>query len=651
VEGRRPEDADRREGIVGAYTPREAAVLNHLARPATRPRAAAPGAGPDFVFAYLEADRTYDLSEYPVAGVFGEPTAPWLNDVDLVPSYEHWTLTDVEYRAQRMAQITAQNQFASANVPGQRYTGDPAEQIRQRFSRGLFDPTLFAPADLETLTRHWLHDDAEFGRRPLGGANPAIVALYRGSAEALARLLETGGAHDPGALARRLEAARANRQLFWCDYAALLGPVLDRGFVRTGQHWSVPTVFYVYDDAARGLMPAAVRLTPGAYWFTPADDANAWLLAKLHAASADVQSWFSGTHLFHTHSVAMIFGIALLRLIAQGTLSVAHPMALLVNPHLAKVYDVNTKVYDMRADPTRPFDPVTNPLGVYQKGQFCDQHLPTGRIGVYQIASSHYANYRFADQAFDRSITARGLDSKTLPGFFPYRDDGLVWWKILQAFTAAVVGATYASDGAVADDRPLGEWMHLVERTFNRDGVTRFTWMPTRDALASTLTHVAFLTTAQHTAINNAMFDAQAFLPNALFAMTGPPPSGPGVGDRQLLGALPDPQNPAELQGAILAQVDFMMVGTPVVTDRAAARLDRSALHDMFPYDPTTQSGQYEAVSELHAQLLRAKGVIEDNQRARIDHYRRRHPGAATVPNSVSYRYLSVERVMACIQS
>ena len=632
-------------------TAREAAILNHLAIPAAPPATASLDTIPDFVFAYLKADRGYDTSEYPVAGIFDQTTTPWLNDINLVPSYNHWTLVDVELRGQRLAQINAENQYAKTMVPGQIYKGNTAEQVRQRFSLGMFDPKVFAQSQIDALTQFWIDDDAEFGRRPLGGANPNAIAMYPGSASKLDQLLTEGGAHDLSALSRRLERARSDRKLFWCDYTGLLGPVEHNRFIRNGQYWTVPMVFYLYDATVLGLMPAAIQLRAGGYWFTPADDANSWLLAKLYAACADTQSCFSGTHLYHTHSVAMIFGIAALKLIAQGTLSLTHPILMLVNPHLVKVYDVNTKVYNVRADPNRPFDPVTNPLGIYQKGQFCDQHLPTGRIGVYQMISSLYSSYSFDDNAFDSSIATRGLDSRTLPGIFPYRDDGQIWWRTLQLFTKAVVDACYSSDAAVVADQPLNEWLCLVEQTFNRDGTKRFTWKPTRDYLASALTHLSFLTTAQHTAVNVAMFDAYAFIPNGPFAMTAPSPAGPGVSDEQVLRSLPDPQNSEALQSAILGQINMLMVATPEVTYRAAAQLDASALHAMFPYDRVTQPALYRAVADFHEHLVQAKGAVESNRQTRIDHYRRQHPDAATIPNSVCYPYLSVERVMACIQS
>ena len=633
------------------------AVLNHLAVAPLAPVAAAapanspPAAGPDFAFAYLLADRHYDATEYPTAGVFDQLTVPWLNDINLVPSYDHWTLTDVQLRAQRLAQINAQNQYATEHVPGQTYTGSAAEQLAQRFAKGLFDAQQFSPEQIETLTQHWLDDDAEFGRRPLGGANPDVIRRYQGSAMDLRSRLASGGAHDPAALAHRLEQARCEQRLFCCDYADVLGPVQQNGYVRNGQHWTAPLVFYTFLPSAFGLMPAAIQLDAGGYWFTPADDRNAWLLAKLHAASADAQRWFSGTHLHNTHSVAMVFGIAALKQINAGSLGLTHPVLLLLHPHLIKLYDVNTKVYNCKADPLRPFDPVNNALGIYQKDQFCDQHLPSGRIGVYQIANCLFQNLRFDDAAFDRDMALRGMDVASFPASFPYRDDGQVWWRSLQVFAQAVVQASYASDAQVAADSALNGWMQQAASAFNHDGFARFIWQPTKPALTELLTHLVFLTTAQHTAVNASMFDAHAFLPNGALAMTAAAPTGPDVSDEQLLAALPDPQDAQALKSAILGQIDMMMVGTTVVTDLAAARLDERALHDMYPYDPIMQAAQCQAVGQFFQDLQQAKQAIERNQGQRAARYLEVNPAAKTVPNSVRYSYLSVEQVMACIQS
>lgn len=597
---------------------------------------------PDFIFQYLEADRRYGPPEYPTSGIFNEVSPPWLADhkaIAAIQPNQGWTETDIEYQKLRAEQTDQTRDYAKANVPGQRYSGTAAQQVQQRFSAGMFDPSVFPPtSSVPAMVANWIADDAEFARQRLGAANPNVIARYTGSSSDLNSLLANGkGAANMQALQQQLQDALAAGELFVCDYRPVLGKVRT---LRTNQPWSVPVVFFAFDRRTDALTPAAIQLNDGGYWFTPADDANSWLLAKLHAASADAQWWFSGTHLFNTHTIDMVFGIAALNLISQGKLSFNHPMVVLLNPHLVKVYDINNVVYDAQ----------TNAPGIYQKGQFCDIFLPTGRIGLYELVSALYKDYDFSANAFPAALAARGMDSESFRGSFPYRDDGQVWWSAIEFFTSKVINATYATDQDVASDEALNAWMTLVAKTFNHDGTTRFAFTPTKQALTDLMTNLTFVTTAQHTAVNNTMFDTYAFLPNGAFSMMQPPPEGPGVTDEQLYASLPDPQDSSQLMGAIYGQIGFVMAGTAHVPYLVWRNGSREFLHEMFPYDKSTQPAQYAAVEGFFDKLQDAKQTLENNQKARIDAFKKRNPNATSVPNSVAYTYLSVDAVMACIQ-
>lgn len=617
------------------------ALARYMAALQEAPRASTnTGAIPDFVYAFHSDDLTYGTDEYPVSGVFSATTTPWLADINTIPSSQRWTAADQADQAARAQQSAQESSYAKANVPGQHYSGSAADQIGQRFSQGMFDPSVFSAGQIAALTGNWIVDDGEFARQRLGAANPNVIARYDGSLADLTTLLANGtGSRDVSALTRQLADALAQKTLYWTDYSAILGPVASNNYVRNGQYFSVPRVFFIYVKATGQLLPATIQLTPNGYWFTPADDANSWLAAKLHAASADAQWWFSGTHLFNSHSIDMVFGIAALNLVAQGRLDLDHPILMLINPHLKKVYDINNAVYDYQGSG-----------GIYRKGQFCDLSLPTGRIGIYQIINGLYQNYDFDANAFDTTLSARGMDNSGYPGAFPYRDDGQVWWDAIAGFAAGVVTATYSDDAAVAGDVALNAWMRLVQSAFNHDGTTRFTWTPTVAGLTRTMTNLMFVTTVQHTAVNNTMFDAYAFLPNGAFAMTGAPPSGPGVSDAGLLAALPDPQDSGALADAILGQIGFVMAGTATVPYLAWGDGSLTSLQAMYPYDAHTQPGQYQAVAQYYQSLQAAKTTIAQQQQQREAAYKQANPAATTIPNSVSYPYLAVDAVMACIQ-
>lgn len=74
-------------------------------------------------------------------------------------------------------------------------------------------------------------------------------------------------------------------------------------------------------------MPLVIQIdsTNQGYLFTSEDGPNAWLLAKMWTASADAQWWFSGSHLFNSHSIDMIFAIAALQLEQKGIFTDEHP--------------------------------------------------------------------------------------------------------------------------------------------------------------------------------------------------------------------------------------------------------------------------------------------------------------------------------------
>lgn len=603
----------------------------------------------EFIFAYLERDRAFSAAEYPGhpnGGVWTGSTTPWIADILSVPPTWSWTPADLVGLTIRQGQAKAADAYIQDHVAGQTYEGTAAQRLQQRYTKGMWSPLIFPPAQVETLVKNWIDDDAEFARQRLGGANPFLLAKYRGSAEDLDGMIaRSAGAHDKSALAATLTAALARGALFVCDYRPLLGGVAKHKYVRAGQHFTVPVVFFEV-EAASGharLMPVAIQLdAPGdGYVFTPADDANAWLLAKLWAASADTQAWYSGAHIFRTHSVGSIFGIAALRVIQQGKLTTGHPMVTLMYPHLRKVFAINHFIYDAKA-----YERGGQRVGIYQAGTpsspgFTDTALPTGRIGIYQIIHDLYATYSFEAQAFDVDLKARGVDAESLPVAFPFRDDGAAWWGAIEAFVTDVVNATYPDDASVAADAQLGAWMTLVEAAFNHDGAVRFTWRANRADLARNLANVVFLCTVQHAAVNDAQFDQSAFIPNGAYAMTAPPPTGPGVTDAELLASLPDPQVPTDghYGVSIMAQVGFAMSGTSPVNCPAAGDGTPADLHAMYPF--TERSAQHAAVARFHDAIWTGAGSV----RARIEANREARIAACSVrpvPNSVAYHYLDV---------
>ena len=598
----------------------------------------------DYVYAYDESDRSYDSSEYPQAGVFSATTAPWFNSLSTVPVNWQWTAEDSHSAGVRGDQVNSENAYIQKNVPGTQYTGTAAEQIQARYSQNMWDPSVFSSDYTERLTSHWIADDAEFARQRLGAANPDVIARYTGSADDLANWLEaSAGVANRSALLAQLQAAQQANQLFACDYQPVLGNVIEQHLVRNGQTLCAPLVLFTVSNGT--LLPAAIQLDPAkqGYVFTPADDANSWLLAKLWAANADAQWWFSGTHLFNAHTVTMLFATAALNQMQAGVLPDTHNILVLLYPHIQKVFNINNAVYD--------FD---NHTGIYQKGSFCDQFLPTGRIGLYQIIHNLYQGFSIDAAAFNQQLQHRGIDAASLPVSFPYRDDGQVWWDAISQFVGDIVDASYASDADVANDAALNGWMLLAQHAFNQDGVIRMTWQANKTYLKQLATNVFFTGSVQHTAVNNTMLPGLGFLPNGAFAMNGPLPTGPNVSDATLLAALPDPQAVSEGQVAwpIQNQINFVMNGTSAVSDVAAGDGSLTSLNTTYPYP--TGSKQAQAVADFHSALWDGASSVTTRIQAQQDQraatYHEANPGAASIPNSVRYVYLTPSNVLAVQQ-
>jgi hypothetical protein len=628
--------------------------LYRSARPVAR-RAAAAGAMPaapaavqpvvDFIFNGLTApDLTYDAPQYPVSGIFQGVTPPWLNDLNNIPKDWQWSSVWYVYHQQRNAQVHAETTYVNNTVPCQTYTGTKtADIIRQWYTQGMWDPSTFPQTQIDTLTQNWIASDQEFARQRLGGANPNVIKLASAGSYNIANWIgKASNAGSLSALKNTLIAAQTAGALFVCDYTGVLGNAVKKQFVVNGRYLAAPICFFSVNPSTNTLTPLAIQIVgtdPTSYIFTPGDpndpNGDAWLLAKLWAASADQQWWFSGSHLFNAHSIDMIFGIAALNQIQIGVLPPTHPLVILTKPFLSQVFNINNLVISA---------PASQEKGIYQKDSFCDAVLPTGRIGLYQIISDLFQNYNFDANAFPAQMSSRGLQSGAIAKVpFPYRDDGQIWWSAIQTFVTAIVGATYPNDAAVAADKALNGWMNAVQTAFNHDGTIRFTWTPTVAYLTSAFTNLLFVCSVQHTAVNDTMFPGWAFTPNGPFAMqTAPPANAASVTQATVLGSLPNPQNPKAFSNTILNQIVFVMNGTADVTPPDTLGLDSSSVNSMlavYPYKAGT--AQETAVRNFwNAIWTGANSVnsqITNNQNARIKSW----SGSTPVPNSLAYYYLS----------
>lgn len=623
------------------------------------PSSVMPNMTAEYVYEFHSDDRTYTSTQYNTNGTWTGTTTPWLNDLSSIPAEWQWTHQDTADQEARGKELETQ---LAAMKPATSYSGTTAQQIELRYagdtsggSPSMWSTDVFPQAELDSLFI-WIDDDKEFARQRLGGANPNVIAS--GAKFDIAGWI--GGASNAGdlsALQTAMATAQAAGNLYICDYRPVLGSVITKDLVQKNRYLTAPVAIFEVTNGA--LMPMAIQIDgtqASSYIFAPGDDhdpnGDAWLLAKLWTATADMTWWFSGSHLFNTHSIDMVFGIAAVnQMKAVDPLLPDHPMLVLAEPHLVKSFNINTAVYNNAYEASTKSG---GSSGIYQTDSFCDQVLATGRIGIYEIINNLYSNFDFEAAAFDKDMAARGLTSGGIANIsFPFRDDGKIWFDALAAFVSGIVDATYADDAAVAADGPLNGWMAQVQTAFNTNpgSAPRYTWTPTKAALSAAFTNLIFVCSVQHTSVNNSMLNGWAFTPNGPFAMQAAPPAdAASVTQAIVLSSLPDPTQPgvdgttvgqpATDMQLIRNQVSFVMNGTAGVSEILAD----PDLHSVYTYPDGT--GQYDAVTAFASAMLDGASSVDEriaaNQKQRIAAY-----GGSPVPNSVSYFYFSTTEIAA----
>ena len=257
---------------------------------------------------------------------------------------------------------------------------------------------------------------------------------------------------DPAALRQQFaevwepawDAAAASGALYAIDLGifASLEPVTVSGFTR----FTPSTVTLLQQDpASKALTPIAVRVAghddAGARLFSRAQASDsAWLYA-LQAAKTSITVygiWLG--HVYHWHIVT-----ASMQMTMYNNLPKDHPLSLLLAPqsnYLFQFDEILLLLWGFIAPPTSVASPLAflrlADLFAKDRSYFDDDPKNTlRRLGIEQADFSW-------QQPWDR---------------YPIVADYLTIWDAVDDYVGAVVGASYASDAAVAADRALQKWM------------------------------------------------------------------------------------------------------------------------------------------------------------------------------------------------
>jgi arachidonate 5-lipoxygenase len=204
-------------------------------------------------------------------------------------------------------------------------------------------------------------------------------------------------------------------------------------------------LFYARKDGQ--LVPIAITLqstnqckahSEHVIW-TPRDDENDWLLAKMWVKMADAQYHHVISYHLQCLVVLEVFAVATFRHLAA-----VHPIYKLLHPHLHRVIAVNVLG-------RQHLHPAHN-------GMF-ERFLGAGQ--QYQaLLRQAYTNFSLDALHLPTDLKERGVDDKnSLPGYY-FRDDGLKLWEIIKKYVRTVIYLHYWSSKNLHADDEVQAWVN-----------------------------------------------------------------------------------------------------------------------------------------------------------------------------------------------
>ncbi|XP_059975765.1 polyunsaturated fatty acid 5-lipoxygenase isoform X1 [Mesoplodon densirostris] len=453
----------------------------------------------------------------------------------------------------------------------------------------------------EQVMNHW-QEDLMFGYQFLNGCNPVLIQRCMKLPENLPVTTEMVECSLERQLTLEQEIELGN--IFIVDFKLLDGIDVNKTDPCTLQFLAAP-ICLLYKNLANKIVPIAIQLkqVPGDEnpIFLPSDAKYDWLLAKIWVRSSDFHVHQTVTHLLRTHLVSEVFGIALYR-----QLPAVHPIFKLLVAHVRFTIAINTKAREQL---------------ICEHGLF-DKANATGGGGHVQMVQKSMQDLTYSSLCFPEAIKARGMDNtEDIPYYF-YRDDGLLVWEAIRAFTAEVVDIYYESDQVVEGDPELQNFVNDIYvygmRGKKASGFPES--MKTKEKLSEYLTVVIFTASAQHAAVNFGQYDWSSWIPNAPPTMRAPPPTVKGVVTiEQIVDMLPDRGRSCWHLGAVWALSQFQ---------------DNELFLGMYPEEHFIETPVKEAMARFRKNLDSIVSVIaERNKNKKLQYY---YLSPDRIPNSVA---------------
>jgi arachidonate 15-lipoxygenase len=351
--------------------------------------------------------------------------------------------------------------------------------------------------DTVASLEQFLRDDI-FGWYRVAGPNPMRLTKLRGKATDMFPLLTNALFQGiPGFQGDTLEKAAAENRLFFVDYKELKDvPVghLPDGSPKKGYYVYSPRALFAVPtnlDDRTTVLPIAIQCGQGSSFpmFTPNathTDPITWLAAKLTVQVSDALLHESMYHLGRTHLLLEVFICA-----SHRTFPEAHPIFRLLKNHFYGTAFINFAAVNTLINPGGIIDQITAP-----------EILTTCQLSAQSVNDPSFS---FNEWMPDKEMASRGiLDAGKLK--YPYRDDAMKLWKVVNEWVRGYVSAYYTSDDDVVKDTELANWCREVTSAdlgnLHGFGETPDGLIKTVDYLVRAVSMIIFTASVQHAAVN-----------------------------------------------------------------------------------------------------------------------------------------------------
>ncbi|XP_064481893.1 polyunsaturated fatty acid 5-lipoxygenase-like isoform X2 [Ornithodoros turicata] len=461
--------------------------------------------------------------------------------------------------------------------------------------RHVYKYSLGEPKSLD----HW-NEDRWFGLQRVQGVNPFLIQLCTEIPEKFA---VTADMVEPFLEGLTLEMALVQKKIFMTDVSLVEGVELVKG----GQLWGAMALFFL--NKRDDLMPIAIQCWqnpgPDNPVFLPSDPPRTWIAAKMFYNNSDASFHQSCSHLGFTH--LLMEGVTVC---SHRNLSPSHPLFKLMAPHFLFLIAINSRGLSKLISP----------------GGWVDKTLSVGVSGMFEIIRRGLEIWKLEVRGNpERDIESRGVLSKDVLPWYPYRDDAIRIYKAIRRYVSKIVHYYYASPDSLENDYELQQWRDELVKERHLTGVGlkgvpgeangRFT---TLDEVIDTVAAIINQCSVGHAAANFQQYEDYAFPPNYPAFLDGMPPTDKReYTEDDLVKLLPSKE----------ATLDSMII-TKLLSSKGTNSLGDFEVQYMYEPEAVDAARQFREDLRKISDEIKARNAVRDLPYPYLD--------PEIVPNSIS---------------